>query len=597
MLNAIGFDNYRVFDKETFLRLKPITILTGPNSSGKSSVLKAAKLLKQNVNQEKYSGPPSKLSFTLDYFHHLLSDYQSIINNSNIKKQNHISFIIPINLSTLGENYFCQLKYDTIKRNEVTLKEFTVFNFNNGSKRELFKLIGGSGEFHELLLDFALFKESLENVFVPLLAKIHERTEDHYENVMRFNTRNNLPGAHMLDYFTNNYKKYDSNKPVLPFYNFIQGNLKLDYDSFDSDVFFGQLVAEIGVIKEYYNRMLKEKQTNSNEVINMHSLFRNIEDDFFQFNNERKLVFAIDLETNEKFNTHWWRGILLRSSYSEDIFTPKRTSDEIFEFSPYWSSLIELFDLPLDIDYHNPPFINTNFFYDYIRYIVIESMEQCRKEIINKNFVDINRIEQVEFYQVNNTRIGYNLIHEFLEKNGYSKTDKISNSLKDLKIADSFEISILDFGVYVIYLNVNGERRHLSEFGYGVSKIFFLLLALNTFDSFYIEEPESSLHPNYQSKIADIIISYVKENKTNVIIETHSEYFIRKLQYLVASKQIESDQIIINYFNSPETREEEGIVKEINIQKDGSLSKDFGPGFFDEALNWKFELMKLKNLN
>jgi len=38
-------------------------------------------------------------------------------------------------------------------------------------------------------------------------------------------------------------------------------------------------------------------------------------------------------------------------------------------------------------------------------------------------------------------------------------------------------------------------------------------------------------------------------------------------------------------------------VKKIEILKDGSLSDDFGTGFFDEALNLEFELLKIKNKN
>ena len=36
-------------------------------------------------------------------------------------------------------------------------------------------------------------------------------------------------------------------------------------------------------------------------------------------------------------------------------------------------------------------------------------------------------------------------------------------------------------------------------------------------------------------------------------------------------------------------------VKEIKILEDGSLSEEFGPGFFDETINLKLELLKLKN--
>jgi hypothetical protein len=52
---------------------------------------------------------------------------------------------------------------------------------------------------------------------------------------------------------------------------------------------------------------------------------------------------------------------------------------------------------------------------------------------------------------------------------------------------------------------------------------------------------------------------------------------------------------VIYYFNAPNNIPAgEPQVKKIEILEDGSLSDDFGSGFFDEATNWKFELLKLK---
>ena len=68
------------------------------------------------------------------------------------------------------------------------------------------------------------------------------------------------------------------------------------------------------------------------------------------------------------------------------------------------------------------------------------------------------------------------------------------------------------------------------------------------------------------------------------IIETHSEYLIRKLQYLTAKGELSSEDSVIYYFNSPEANlENEQQIKAIVISEDGTLSSDFGSGFFDEA--------------
>jgi AAA15 family ATPase/GTPase len=39
-LSGIGFNNFRVFGEQTDFKFTPITILTGTNNSGKSSLIK-----------------------------------------------------------------------------------------------------------------------------------------------------------------------------------------------------------------------------------------------------------------------------------------------------------------------------------------------------------------------------------------------------------------------------------------------------------------------------------------------------------------------------------------------------------------------------
>ena len=66
-LKGFGLENFRVFKDYTWFDFAPITILTGPNSSGKSSLNKALLLLKDNF--EKGNLPPS--------FEHLWDGYGS----------------------------------------------------------------------------------------------------------------------------------------------------------------------------------------------------------------------------------------------------------------------------------------------------------------------------------------------------------------------------------------------------------------------------------------------------------------------------------------------------------------------------------------
>ena len=52
MLNRIGIENFRVFKDNTEFELGPINILTGPNNSGKSSLIKLLSLLRHSFTKD-----------------------------------------------------------------------------------------------------------------------------------------------------------------------------------------------------------------------------------------------------------------------------------------------------------------------------------------------------------------------------------------------------------------------------------------------------------------------------------------------------------------------------------------------------------------
>jgi predicted ATPase len=74
---------------------------------------------------------------------------------------------------------------------------------------------------------------------------------------------------------------------------------------------------------------------------------------------------------------------------------------------------------------------------------------------------------------------------------------------------------------------------------------------------------------------------------------------VRKFQYWVAKGKIKPTDVNIFYFDNKNDDPliNDLLIKKISINKDGSLSEPFGEGFYDEAINWKFELLKLKSLN
>lgn len=141
-------------------------------------------------------------------------------------------------------------------------------------------------------------------------------------------------------------------------------------------------------------------------------------------------------------------------------------------------------------------------------------------------------------------------------------------------------------------------RLRLADLGTGYSRLVRLLLEANEapseFGLLVLEEPESNLHPDLQSRLADLFVAMVQREQ-RLLVETHSEYLIRKLQYLVATGKANSKDIVIYYLGPHPTAEDH--VREITLDKAGMLSQPFGPGFFDEAANLMVDLYKYQSSN
>ena len=91
-----------------------------------------------------------------------------------------------------------------------------------------------------------------------------------------------------------------------------------------------------------------------------------------------------------------------------------------------------------------------------------------------------------------------------------------------------------------------------------------------------------------------MIVDANKQYGIHFIIESHSEYFIRKLQLAVSKEEIQSDDIALLYVNPKKRAAYLPVISNIGLESDGTLKNEFGPGFFDEGLRLSRELYKPK---
>lgn len=208
-------------------------------------------------------------------------------------------------------------------------------------------------------------------------------------------------------------------------------------------------------------------------------------------------------------------------------------------------------------------------------------------------------------------------IHEYASMSYKTyKHEFITKWMKAFGIGVDFNIRSVGGEAHIVHIiNSDGEEVNLADKGMGSIQLMVLLFRLAiTLPSkeltkerriidyrvprinkvIIIEEPEQNLHPMLQSKLADLFYALNAEYGYRFIIETHSEYIIRKTQVIVKEnfndkkRPLKENPFKVFYFNSSDS---EKPYYEIIYQKDGSFSNDFGKGFFDEASNLAFEIL------
>lgn len=113
--------------------------------------------------------------------------------------------------------------------------------------------------------------------------------------------------------------------------------------------------------------------------------------------------------------------------------------------------------------------------------------------------------------------------------------------LKQLDLITSFEVETIGTSANLYRVMVRktptSERVVLTDVGFGVSQVLpaLTLLAYVPAGSVVIlEQPEIHLHPAVQSGLADIIIEAAKVRQVQVIVESHSEHLLLRLQRRLA---------------------------------------------------------------
>lgn len=173
--------------------------------------------------------------------------------------------------------------------------------------------------------------------------------------------------------------------------------------------------------------------------------------------------------------------------------------------------------------------------------------------------------------------------------------------MREFDLGEDYYIKEIEAGEgYIVLIERNGNHIHLADKGMGSVQLMLLLFRIAAIvrlnkgkmkrPLIIAEEPESNLHPALQSKLSELFLEVYEQYRIGFLIETHSEYMIRKSQLLVKEKEFEvapnKNPFSVIYFDKES-------MKQWNLEyrADGKFSNDFGEGFYDESRKLVFELL------
>lgn len=579
-IDIIGFKNFRIFDDQDgfFERLSAITLLTGTNNSGKSSIIKGMQLLKNSVSGNVF---PYELDLTDQ--EHLLGNLENLLFN---KQNKEIVISLPFN--------FFGHRYTYIKLTYAVLT--TDFYKGKLRKIEIF-----DGQDNDSLLFFE-YREPTEQEIADHAKELERETKEYEKQIKDPNiTKKDLWRMYGI------YARPDED-PIVGFVKWKLNSAKLS--------------AYLLEILEFYNFYVEENRSakwidwvdgiaEKDDCCFIPSVVLNSFRSKPDIEKWRDFVNKLKEIGNQKGKLKI-RG---RDFEPPEVFFPQLEVEGVF-----YASALEIIRDNLiwrDIDMTDE---NINK-YNVLEETFKKGWDVLKRRILSINYLSTVREQHVRIYNASLNSPFINLLKEYLPLQSDPNTF-VNKYLNAFEIGKTLEIELrLDYQlIFVSVLDFDGDKRELVDYGYGIKQLILLLIQISVLaeknkrivhdygedgeyyvDQFdpsllLIEEPETNLHPKWQSLLAEMFYEANKKYSIQFVIETHSEYLIRNFQNLVAIENKPSNFIKIFYLRNVQAvaggRKQ---IETIAIGPDGSINYEaFDSGFFDESNNLKLSLLNIR---
>jgi len=165
--------------------------------------------------------------------------------------------------------------------------------------------------------------------------------------------------------------------------------------------------------------------------------------------------------------------------------------------------------------------------------------------------------------------------------------ERILEWLKKMHLIHSFSLQTIapDRKEYEFRFKRNEKSSEvlITDVGFGVSQLLPVLVLCYYVPEnsiIILEQPEIHLHPSVQADLADVLIEVAKERNIQIIVESHSEHLLRRIQRRIAEEEIQQDDVAL-YFCRMEDGESK--IEELEVDEFGNIS-NWPQNFFGDEM-------------
>jgi len=549
--------NFKGFKGPEKIPVRPITLLYGPNSSGKSSLLQVLLLMKQTLEEAENpetlllaKGKLVDLGGYLEFLHRhdpkrsfafrVMLDASSWDAEQTRARSFRLPFLKHLERSLLGLGV--TFRYDS-QASVVGLKSLDLFAGVSASPALTYK--------QDKLAVGKMFQR------LPMQPGGHVSLRSIAEKILRSSSANfdhPLWGAlwqrrklHLM----NSESRYDIRRHL--------EQLQKRMERYHADA---ESEAQVEVPKGVFNRRMRIKEETEKEIRTLETQLERIDNYTFE-------------QAAKDFSAANERSILTCRN-----FLPVEARAEIEASDDISVEFLADFKAPEPLDPSSVTVFVANIFREFIDSILY--LGPLRESPERHYIFSGNPTEQVgktgkmvpDILFKNRELVA--TLNEKLTTFGIGYTVEVSSgSAETLALHDAYALTLTD--------KLTGVTTSILDVGFGISQVLPVIVqSLLAHDkTLCIEQPEIHLHPKLQSELGSLFAETIRPPYNNrFIVETHSEHIMLRIQKLIRQRALTPQYVSVVYVDH--TADASKCIP-LRLDDDGDFIDQWPGGFFEDA--------------